>query len=111
MKKGWLLTLIVILTVVASGCGAKGKGGAAAVESGSAPAASQSAPAESTAAPAVVYRFATDASYAPMENMDKDKIVGFDIDFLAAVMKEAGLQYEIKNIPWDNLLQSVKIGK
>jgi glutamine transport system substrate-binding protein len=104
MKKGWLLTLIVILTVVASGCGAKEKGGSAAVESESAPVVSESAP-------PVVYRFATDASYAPMENMDKDQIVGFDIDFLAAVMKEAGLQYEIKNIGWDNLLESVKQGK
>jgi glutamine transport system substrate-binding protein len=117
MKKGWLLTLIVILTVVVSGCGAKEKGGAAAVESApaveseSSAVESASAPVESASAPAVVYRFATDASYAPMENMDKDKIVGFDIDFLAAVMKEAGLEYEIKNIGWDNLLESVKQGK
>jgi glutamine transport system substrate-binding protein len=92
MKKGWLLALIVVLTFVASGCGAKEKGGAA----------------DSNA---IVYKFATDAAYPPMESMDKEKIVGFDIDFLAAVMEEAGLEYEIKNIAWDNLLESVKIGK
>jgi glutamine transport system substrate-binding protein len=109
MKKGWLLALIVILTVVASGCGAKEKGGAAAVESS--PIASDSVAVESESAPVVTYRFASDASYAPMESMDKEKIVGFDIDFLAAVMKEAGLEYDIKNIGWDNLLESVKIGK
>ncbi len=53
---------------------------------------------------------ATDASYAPMESMDKDKIVGFDIDFLAAVMKEAKLDYEVKNTGWDTMLESVKQG-
>lgn len=54
--------------------------------------------------------FATDASYAPMESMDKDKIVGFDIDFLAEVMKVAGLEYEVKNTGWDTMLESVKQG-
>jgi glutamine transport system substrate-binding protein len=111
MKEGWLLALIVILTVVVTGCGAKEKGGAAAVVSESAPVESQSPPDESQATPSVAYRFATDASYAPMESMDKENIVGFDIDFLAAVMKEAGLKYDIKNIGWDNLLESVKLGK
>jgi polar amino acid transport system substrate-binding protein len=57
-----------------------------------------------------VYKFATDASYAPMESMDKDKLVGLDIDFLAEVMKEAGLKYEITNTGWDPMLQSVKQG-
>ncbi len=56
-------------------------------------------------------RFATDATYAPMEFMDKDKIVGFDIDFLAAVMEEAGLEYTVENIGWDTMLESVKQGK
>jgi glutamine transport system substrate-binding protein len=56
-------------------------------------------------------RFATDASYAPMEFMDKDKIVGFDVDFIEAVMKEAGLEYTIKNTGWDTMLESVKQGK
>jgi glutamine transport system substrate-binding protein len=93
MRKGWLITLIAVVVLVLSACGAKEKGGS------------------SDGSAAVVYRFATDATYAPMENMDKDKIVGFDIDFLAAVMKEAGLEYEIKNISWDNLLESVKTGK
>ncbi|MGF7048949.1 polar amino acid transport system substrate-binding protein [Paenibacillus sp. DS2015] len=54
--------------------------------------------------------FATDASYAPMEFMDKDKLTGFDIDFLAEVMKEAGIPYEIKNVGWDTMLESVKQG-
>lgn len=54
---------------------------------------------------------ATDAAYAPMESMDKDKIVGFDVDFLEAVMKEAGLSYKLTNTGWDTMLESVKTGK
>jgi polar amino acid transport system substrate-binding protein len=57
-----------------------------------------------------VYKFATDAAYSPMELMDKDKVVGFDADFLDAVMKEAGLQYELVNTGWDTMLQSVQQG-
>ncbi|MCL6459695.1 MAG: transporter substrate-binding domain-containing protein [Gorillibacterium sp.] len=55
-------------------------------------------------------KIATDASYAPMESMDKDKIVGFDVDFLAAVMKEAGLKYKLTNTGWDTMLTSVEQG-
>ncbi|AFC33297.1 glutamine ABC transporter periplasmic-binding component [Paenibacillus mucilaginosus 3016] len=64
-----------------------------------------------TAGGEVTYKIATDASYAPMEYMDKDKITGFDIDFLAEVMKEAGLKYEVVNVGWDTMLESVKQGK
>ncbi|MNW39347.1 amino acid ABC transporter substrate-binding protein, PAAT family [Fontibacillus panacisegetis] len=57
------------------------------------------------------YKIATDAAYAPMEYMDKDKITGFDVDFLEAVMKEAGLKYEIVNTGWDPMLTEVKSGE
>lgn len=88
MRKGWRVVIIAVLIVlVASGCSQNEKS-----NSGK------------------VYKFATDASYAPMESMDKDKIVGFDIDFLAAVMEEAGVEYEISNEGWDNMLESVKKG-
>ncbi|SFE84853.1 polar amino acid transport system substrate-binding protein [Paenibacillus catalpae] len=58
-----------------------------------------------------VYKFATDAAYAPMEFMDKDKITGFDVDFLKAVMDEAGLKYTITNTGWDPMLAEVESGK
>ncbi|GLX67342.1 basic amino acid ABC transporter substrate-binding protein [Paenibacillus glycanilyticus] len=57
-----------------------------------------------------VYKFATDAAYAPMEYMDKDKITGFDADFLKAVMDEAGLKYTITNTGWDSMLTEVQSG-
>ncbi|MGN7454160.1 transporter substrate-binding domain-containing protein [Paenibacillus pasadenensis] len=56
-------------------------------------------------------KIATDASYAPMESMDKDKIVGFDVDFLDAVMKEAGLSYELTNTGWDPLFADLEKGE
>jgi glutamine transport system substrate-binding protein len=90
MKK-WLAIIIAVVFVISlAGCGkAKENAGGTADK---------------------VYKFATDASYAPMESMDKDKLVGLDIDFLAEVMKEAGLKYEVVNTGWDPMQQSVKQG-
>jgi polar amino acid transport system substrate-binding protein len=50
----------------------------------------------------------TDAAFAPFEYMEKGKIVGFDVDLLDAVMKEAGLDYELKNVGWDPLFASLQ---
>lgn len=84
MKKVALLFVILALAITAVACG------------------------KSDSKSGKTYVIGTDATYAPMEFMDKDKIVGFDIDFLKAVMKEAGLKYEAKNIGWDALFTSVK---
>jgi glutamine transport system substrate-binding protein len=46
-------------------------------------------------------RVVTDAAYAPFEYLDKDEVVGFDIDFLKAVAKEAGYEIEINHVGWD----------
>lgn len=45
----------------------------------------------------------TNAAYAPMEYMDKEDVVGFDIDFIKAVAKEAGYELDIEHIGWDPL--------
>lgn len=52
----------------------------------------------------------TDAAFAPFEYLDKGEIVGFDVDFIDAVMTEAGYDYEIKNVGWDPLFPSVENG-
>lgn len=55
---------------------------------------------------------ATDATWPPMEMVDKDKkIVGFDIDFLNAVAKEAGITVEFKNTAWDGIFAGVEAGQ
>jgi glutamine transport system substrate-binding protein len=88
MKRWLMIGLAVVFVIAIVGCGkAKDSAGG------------------------ITYNIATDASYAPMESMDKDKIVGLDVDFLAEVMKEAGLKYVITNTGWDPMLLSVKAGK
>ncbi|NHM31571.1 basic amino acid ABC transporter substrate-binding protein [Bacillus sp. C11] len=48
-------------------------------------------------------RVVTDAAYAPFEYMKGDKIVGFDVDFIQAVVKEAGYKAEVVHVGWDPL--------
>lgn len=66
--------------------------------------------AASNGAEGEMIKFASDASYAPMEYMDTDTIKGFDIDFIKAVMEEAGIKYSVTNTGWDTMLSSVKQG-
>ncbi|WP_046212740.1 basic amino acid ABC transporter substrate-binding protein [Paenibacillus wulumuqiensis] len=101
MKKGYLLILLTLVISLVSACGQ--------------PPAQDPAPAASseTGEPAAAsgpVKFATDASYAPMEFMDLDQVKGFDIDFIAAVIKEAGLEHEVTNVGWDTMLESVRQG-
>ena len=87
MKRWGLLALAVMLVVAIAACGKK-----------------------ESASGGKVYKFGTDAAYSPMELMDKDKVVGFDADFLDAVMKQAELNYTLVNTGWDPMLESVKQG-
>jgi len=57
-------------------------------------------------------KVATDATWPPMEMVDASKqIVGYDIDFLKAVAKEAGLTVEIKNTAWDGIFAGLDSGQ
>lgn len=94
MKKGLVFAVILALFVALAGCGGK----------------SSEQPAGNGEGKKKVV-VGTDASFAPFEYMDKGKIVGFDVDFLDAVMKEAGLEYELKNIGWDPLFAALQEGK
>jgi polar amino acid transport system substrate-binding protein len=59
-----------------------------------------------------VYTVATDATWPPIEMVNTDKeIVGFDIDFLSAVAKEAGFKVEFKNTAWDGIFAGIAAGK
>ncbi|MBO7745676.1 basic amino acid ABC transporter substrate-binding protein [Paenibacillus sp. MWE-103] len=103
MKKRIALGIITLITAaLLSGCGAK-------TETTSNNAADNGSSA-SGGGDETTYQFASDASYRPMEYMDKDELKGFDIDFIAAVMKEAGLKHKVSNVGWDAMLESVKQG-
>jgi glutamine transport system substrate-binding protein len=53
-------------------------------------------------------RVVTDAAYAPFEYQEKGKIVGFDVDFINAVAKEAGYKIDIVNVGWDPVFVEVE---
>ncbi|WP_449538760.1 basic amino acid ABC transporter substrate-binding protein [Ferdinandcohnia sp. Marseille-Q9671] len=52
----------------------------------------------------------TDAAYAPFEFMEGDKIVGFEIDVINAVAKEAGYELDIKHTGWDPIFVELNKG-
>lgn len=55
---------------------------------------------------------ATDATWPPMEMVDANRnIVGFDVDFLNAVAREAGFKVEFKNTAWDGIFAGIAAGK
>lgn len=52
-------------------------------------------------------RLVTDAAYSPMEYMDGDKVVGFDIDLAKAVAEEAGYELKIEHVGWEPLFVEI----
>lgn len=58
-----------------------------------------------------VYKFATDATWPPMEYIDENgDIVGFDMDMLAAIAQAAGFRYEVQNSGWDGIFAGLANG-
>ena len=53
------------------------------------------------AEPAKVVVVAHDATSPPMEYMEKRKIIGYSVDYIDAVAKEAGFRVEHKDMDWD----------
>lgn len=58
----------------------------------------------------VVY-VGTNAEFAPFEYLEKDKIVGFDIDLLESISKETGIEFKIKDMAFDGLLPALQTKK
>lgn len=60
----------------------------------------------------VIITVASDATWPPMEMIDANKhLVGFDIDFMNAVAREAGFKVLIENTAWDGIFAGVATGK
>jgi polar amino acid transport system substrate-binding protein len=53
-------------------------------------------------------RIVTDANYAPFEYLEGDKIVGFDVDFINAVAKEAGYEVKLESVGWDPIFVEIE---
>ncbi|TCZ73551.1 transporter substrate-binding domain-containing protein [Paenibacillus albiflavus] len=91
MKRIWSMAIVICLVLVVAACGNTDK--------------------QASGGSAKKYKFGTDATWAPQEYMENGKIVGFDVDFLEAVMKEAKLDYELSNVEWNSFLAEVQEGK
>jgi polar amino acid transport system substrate-binding protein len=63
------------------------------------------------AAPVPKLTFGCDATWPPMEFLDKGKnIVGFDIDMIKAAAQAAGFEAEVKNTAWDGIFAGLAAG-
>jgi polar amino acid transport system substrate-binding protein len=63
------------------------------------------------AAPVKTITVATNAVWPPFEMVDANKqIVGYDIDFMNAVAKEAGFKVIFKNTAWDGIFAGLEAG-
>lgn len=72
-------------------------------------------PADAALVPAVdrgvTLQVATDATYPPDEWMSGPKMVGFDVDVMAAVAKTLGLKIKENNIPFDAIIPGISSNK
>ena len=53
-------------------------------------------------------RIVTDAAYAPFEYLKGDKIIGFDVDLIHAVAKEAGYKVDLEHVGWDPIFVEIE---
>ncbi len=77
-----------------------------------APAAAPVASAPGATPPAVkTYTAGTDAAYAPFESQnEKGEIVGFDIEVVQAIAKQAGFEVKFVNTPWEGIFNALGQG-
>ena len=61
--------------------------------------------------PVKVYTVGTDAAYAPFESQnEKAEIVGFDIEVVQAIAKQAGFEVKFVNTPWEGIFNALGQG-
>jgi polar amino acid transport system substrate-binding protein len=111
VKQLSVLVLIMMLLTLVAACAAPASAPAAPAAPG---AAATSAPAAAGQAGAgKKFLFASDASFPPMESVDPSTkaISGFDMDLLAAIAKDQGFQYEVKNTAWDGIFAGLESGQ
>jgi polar amino acid transport system substrate-binding protein len=53
----------------------------------------------------------TNAEFAPFEYLENGKTVGFDMDLMAEISKEIGIEMEIKDMAFDGLLPALQAKK
>jgi polar amino acid transport system substrate-binding protein len=57
-------------------------------------------------------KVAVDATWPPMEFLDDSKgLVGFDVDFMKAVAREAGFEVTFETVAWSGIFDGLNAGK
>jgi peptide/nickel transport system substrate-binding protein len=118
-----VLTALVMLLGMVAACGgqpaaapatsAPAAQAPAATEAPTAAAATEAPKPTEAAAPGAGKKFviAMDATFPPMDMVDQSKaIVGFDPDMIAAIAKDQGFTFEIKNTAWDGIFAGLEGG-
>lgn len=94
MKKGYLIALALVVVVVA----------AAAVYL-------FLSKSQATQETGGVLRVGTDATYEPFESIDEDgNFVGFDMELIAMVAEELGLELQLQNVSWEGIIPGLMNG-
>ena len=103
------MTTVSLNRSIRAGCAALAALALVACSKTESPPAVASAP--SAPAAARVYVVGTDAAYAPFESQnEKGEIVGFDIDIVNAVAKQAGIAVKFVNTPWEGIFNALNQG-
>ena len=121
MKKSALVMAVTMAVLGLSACGGSDTAATTAAAT-TAAAADTTATADTTAAAAEttaaaadsdkVWQIVTDTAFKPFEYTDDSgKLVGIDVDILAAIADDQGFKYEIKSIGWDASIAACQAGQ
>lgn len=121
MKKSALVMAVTMAVLGLTACGGSDTAATTAAAT-TAAAAGTTAAADTTAAAAEttaaaadsdkVWQIVTDTAFKPFEYTDDSgKLVGIDVDIVAAIAEDQGFKYEIKSIGWDASIAACQAGQ
>lgn len=114
MKKSALVMAVTMAVLGLTACGGSDTAATTAAATTAAAADTTAAAAETTAAADSdkVWQIVTDTAFKPFEYTDDSgKLVGIDVDILAAIADDQGFKYEIKPLGWDASIAACQAGQ
>lgn len=107
MKKSALVMAVTMAVLGLTACGGS--------DTAATTAAATTAAADTTAAASdsdKIWQIVTDTAFKPFEYTDDSgKLVGIDVDIVAAIAEDQGFKYEIKSIGWDASIAACQAGQ
>lgn len=114
MKKSALVMAVTMAVLGLTACGGSDTAATTTAATTAAAADTTAAAAETTAAADSdkVWQIVTDTAFKPFEYTDDSgKLVGIDVDILAAIADDQGFKYEIKPLGWDASIAACQAGQ